>query len=147
MGALTGGFGTWGCCSHQFRVGDPAGLGCLTVSHLHGQSNKLCPISERKHLALLRELWPKDISKGINLKCESSWQVPALDTILLDAGKTGNHLSWATEELGSGRWSDTGSAHTGSFSSPPFSSQLFHISGAPFQSQECQALLCVLEKP
>lgn len=88
MGALTGGLGTWSCGSHQFRVGDPAGFGCLTVSHLHLQSNKPCQISERKHLALLRQLWPKDFSKGINLKCKSSRKIPALETNLLDTGKT-----------------------------------------------------------
>lgn len=88
MGALTGGFGPWGCCSHQVRVG------CLTVSHLHLQSSKPCQISDRKHLALLRELWPKEFSKGINLKCKSSRQIPALETILLDPGKM-EEIIWA----------------------------------------------------
>lgn len=62
---LTDGFGAWGCCSSQFRVGHPAVLGCLAVSHLHRQSSKPCQISERKYLALLRGLRPKDFSKGI----------------------------------------------------------------------------------
>lgn len=48
---LTDGFGAWGCCSYQFRVGHPAVLGCLAVSHLHRQSSSLAK-SQRENI------WP-----------------------------------------------------------------------------------------
>lgn len=85
---LTGGFGAWGRYSCRFRVRDPAGLGCLTVSHLHQQSSKPCQISEGKYLVLLRELQPKDFSKGNYLNCKPSWQILPLETAMLDTGKT-----------------------------------------------------------
>ena len=48
-------------------------------------------------MALLRELQPEDFSEGNYLNCKSSWQIPLLETTLLETENRGNHLSRATE--------------------------------------------------